>query len=95
MTCRTCRHLAVLPNKAGAIVPRSSNVYRCTVEVPPPILPACLTPRGTTDPYRRWMQPDDGEDCAFYLNRGKPTAATAASVPQQPAAPASPDAPQG
>ncbi len=75
MSCRTCKFLDVQPDKSGRFIARKHKVYPCTVVVEQPKLPACMTK--TYDyrwPLRRnHMQPDDGEGCPFYQQRGRLT----------------------
>lgn len=73
MTCRTCVHLDVLPNKDGKIIPRRGQAYVCLFaegfEMPP--LPDSITqaygfkwpPRSTR------VEPMDGENCPTYSPR--------------------------
>ena len=70
--CKTCAHLRVPPNAAGRIVVHRANVYPCTVPIPRPPLPACVTDCYAFNwppPFRRPMNGDDGEGCPSWAPR--------------------------
>lgn len=78
MTCRTCKHLKVAPDKDGKIRPRKGKRYQCGVEVPPlQPLPACINVSDRDwqgvkwPPSRSWMQVDSGEGCTFHQQRDR------------------------
>ncbi len=73
MTCRTCKHLDVAPDKNGKIVPRKSSAYKCTVTVEMPKLPDCMTEGHRFNwPFpRSYMVPDWGKECPFHEVRVK------------------------
>jgi len=72
-TCRGCKWLEVPPDKDGKQRLRQ-RPYRCTVEVPPPRVPTCMTPMegGWEDHVARrlWMHIDWEHDCSFYEREG-------------------------
>lgn len=73
MSCRGCKHLKVHPDAAGRIIPRADRAYACTVEVPTPAVPACISKmHWKWTPVRSYMSPEDGEGCQFYENRIRP-----------------------
>ena len=74
MSCRTCVHLDVLPNKAGKIVPRKGRMYPCRAPIPD--LKSLGLPQSVTGAYRfQWpphtvrMEPDDDQNCPTYSPR--------------------------
>ena len=69
--CKTCAHLKVAPDAAGRTVVRRGNVYSCTVPIPQPPLPACVTGAFTFKwpPNRRFMTRDDGKGCPLWAPR--------------------------
>lgn len=72
MTCRTCHFLDVKTDKRGRVIPRKDHGYICTVEIPKPDLPACMTAgwQGIKwPPHKIWMLPDMGEGCPCWKKR--------------------------
>lgn len=70
--CRTCKHLAVRPDKLGRIVPRKNEVYRCLAPEPdlPPIPLSVSEVYDFKWPPRRTMvTPDHGKDCPVWEKR--------------------------
>lgn len=75
MTCRTCKHLNVAPDKAGRRRPIKTHAYRCLFPTPElPALPDSVIGmtdlRETLTKHRRYMEPGDGANCATYEQIG-------------------------
>lgn len=73
-SCRTCKFLDVAPNAAGKVVARKHEAYRCLAPDPEwPALPDSITRHYGYKPtfHRRYMQPDEGDDCPLYRLREK------------------------
>jgi hypothetical protein len=73
VTCKTCKWLAVPPDKRGRIVVRDT-AYRCIVPMPVlPALPDCITKQyGYTKITERrdyWMTPKQGVTCPLHEPR--------------------------
>ena len=68
MTCGTCTHSRVLPNKAGRRVVYKDRTYTCMVDIPLPVLPSCVTSAYgfKWPPQRNYMTSDAGVDCPTY-----------------------------
>ena len=76
--CRTCRFLAVIPNKSGKRVVLSKKTYACIAPEPDlPVVPASVhinfkkTNRHAMSdiywpPRRNYMSPDEGTRCPFW-----------------------------
>lgn len=74
MSCKTCAHLGVDPDKAGRVVVRHGNAYEC--KAPDPALPPL--PYSITKAYglrwppsRNYVTGADGENCPVYVRRVK------------------------
>lgn len=68
-SCRTCRFLAVEPDRDGVIRPRAAKMYPCTVEIPAQALPASV--RRYVPPKPGYMEPKDGVGCLFWKSRSE------------------------
>jgi hypothetical protein len=68
MSCRQCRYLDVPPDKLGRVTARKDKAYRCTVELPPPLVPVSVSKSygWRWPPSRSAMSANDGEGCPFY-----------------------------
>ena len=71
MTCRTCKHLCIEPDKAGRIVVHMPDAWPCDAPATEPILPASITDRygWHWPPSRTYMSLDRGEGCPSYSVR--------------------------
>jgi hypothetical protein len=74
MTCKTCAHLGVAPDKAGRIVVRAANAYACKAPEPdrPPLPHSITTSYNFRWPLSRcYVRGEDGEGCPTYVERAK------------------------
>lgn len=62
MTCGTCAHLDVRPDRDGVTRRRKGLAYSCRAQIPPRQLPACIVPNFT----RCFVEIVDGKDCSFH-----------------------------
>jgi hypothetical protein len=68
MTCGTCRHLVVPPDKSGRRRLHDGSAYICGFDVDLPKFPACITDSfGFRWPLSRsYMARDDGAGCPCH-----------------------------
>lgn len=74
MSCKTCAHLDVAPDKAGRFVVRHGSAYECNAPVPAlPPLPHSITKAYNFlwPPNRGYVTGTDGDNCPAYAKRTK------------------------
>jgi hypothetical protein len=72
-SCKSCKHLQVIPDALGRRIVRHDSVYPCRCPVPPlPPLPDSITKRFDFDRQmterRNWMEGSDGVCCPTFEN---------------------------
>ena len=57
-----------MASKKKGVHALADHTYKCTVEIPQPSLPACVTTQHHFQwpPARTYMVPDDGAGCPFW-----------------------------